>query len=163
MVGNGTATVRQGDQGDDLQAKQSADGGGEYFTADEEPRTTGWESSRKSYERYLGTGQGIGEGYRQGTGENRPPHMVDPHDDIGGSLVVGGGVINSALRSLAGVTDGSEDPEERRKRIEAEQNASNLGAVIGLAVGLVSTATDSTDDELPEDLAEEQNEITMKM
>ena len=74
-----------------------------------------------------------------------------------------GGVINSTLRSLAGVTDSSEDPEERRKRIEAEQNASNLGAVIGLAVGLVSAATDSTDDELPEDLAEEQNEITMKM
>lgn len=163
MVGNGTATVRQGDQGDDLQAEQSADGGGEYFIADEEPRTTGWESSRKSYERYLGTGQGIGESYRQGSGEDRPPHMADPHSNISGSIAVSGGVINSALRSLAGVADSSEDPEERRKRIEAEQNASNLGAVIGLAVGLVSAATDSTDDELPEDLAEEQNEITMKM
>lgn len=163
VVGNGTATVRQGDQGDDLQAEQSANGGGEYFIADEESRTTGWESSRKSYERYLGTGQGTGEGYRQGTGEDRPPHVVDSHGDIGGSLGVGSGVVNSALRSLAGVTDGSEDPEERRKRIEAEQNASNLGAVIGLAVGLVSAATESTDDELPEDLAEEQNEITMKM
>lgn len=33
-------------------------------------------------------------------------------------------------------------------------------------IGLVSAATDTTDDELPEDLAEEQeeqNEITMKM
>lgn len=150
-------------EGDGRQTEHSANGGGEYFTSDEEPRTTGWESSRKSYERYLGTGQGTGEGYRQGTGENRPPHMADPHSDIGGSIVVGGGVINSALRSLAGITDGSEDPEERRKRIEAEQNASNLGAVIGLAVGLFSAATDSTDDELPEDLAEEQNEITMKM
>ncbi|MBQ2933469.1 MAG: relaxase/mobilization nuclease domain-containing protein [Clostridia bacterium] len=150
-------------EGDGRQTEHSANGGGEYFASDEEPRTTGWESSRKSYERYFGTGQGVGEGYRQGAGENRPPHMVDPHGDIGGSLAVGGGVINSALRSLAGVTDGSEDPEERRKRIEEEQNASNLGAVIGLAVGLASAATDSTDDELPEDLAEEQNEITMKM
>lgn len=163
VVGNRTATVRQGDQGDDLQTEQSTNSGGEHFIADEEPRTTGWESSRKSYERYLGTRQGTGEGYRQRTGENRSPHMVDPHGDIGGIVGIGGGVINSALRSLAGVTDGSEDPEERRKRIEAEQNASNLGAVIGLAVGLVSAATDSTDDELPEDLAEEQNEITMKM
>ena len=163
VVGDGTATVRQGNQGDDLQAEQSADGGGECFIADEEPRTTGWESSRKSYERYLGTGQGTGEGYRQGAGENRSPHMADPHGDIGGSIAVGGGVINSALRSLAGVTDSSEDPEERRKRIETEQNASNLGAVIGLAVGLVSAATDSINNELPEDLAEEQNEITMKM
>ena len=69
----------------------------------------------------------------------------------------------SALRSLAGITDSSEDPEERRKRIEAEQNASNLGAVIGLAVGLVSAATDSTDDSLPEELSEEQNEIKFSM
>ena len=163
VVGNGTATVRQVDQGDDLQAEQSADGGGEYFTSDEEPRTTGWESSRKSYERYLGTGQGTGEGYRQSTGEDRPSHVAYSHGNIGGSLAVGGGVINSALRSLAGVTNGSEDPEERRKRIEAEQNASNLGAFIGLAVGLVSAATDTTDDSLPEELSEEQNEIKFSM
>lgn len=117
----------------------------------------------KSYERYLGTGQGTGEGYRQGTGEDRPPHVVDSHGNIGGSLAGGGRVINSALRSLAGVTDGSEDPEERRKRIEAEQNASNLGAIIGLAVGLVSAAIDSIDDSLPEELSEEQNEIKFSM
>ena len=163
VVGNGTATVRQGDQGDDLQAEQSADGSGEYFTSDEEPRTTGWESSRKSYERYLGARQGTGESHRQGSAENRPPYVADSHGNIGGSLAIGGGVINSALRSLAGVTDGSEDPEERRKRIEAEQNASNLGALIGLAVGLASAATDSTDDSLSEELSEEQNEIKFTM
>lgn len=161
--GNGKETFSRGARRYGEQAEHSADGGGEYFITDEEPRTTGWESSRKSYERYLGTGQGTGEGYRQGTGENRSSHMDHTHGDIGGSLSAGGGVINSALRSMAGITDSSEDPEERRKRIEAEQNASNLGAVIGLAVGLVSAATDTTDDELPEDLAEEQNEITMKM
>jgi len=161
VVGNGTATVRQGNQGDDLQTEQSADGGGEYFIADEEPRTTGWESSRKSYERYLGTGQGTGEGYRQGTGENRPPHVDNTHSDIGGSLGVGGGVINSALRSLAGVTDGSEDPEERRKRIEAEQNASNLGAVIGLAVGAITAISDA---DTTEETETEETEIpTIKM
>ena len=161
VVGNRTGTVRQGNQGDDLQAEQSADGSGEYFIADEEPRTTGWESSRKSYERYLGTGQGTGEGYRQGTGENRPPHVDNTHSDIGGSLGVGGGVINSALRSLAGVTDGSEDPEERRKRIEAEQNASNLGAVIGLAVGAITAISDA---DTAEETETEETEIpTIKM
>ena len=161
VVGNRTGTVRQGNQGDDLQAEQSADGSGEYFIADEEPRTTGWESSRKSYERYLGTGQGTGEGYRQGTGENRSPHMDHTHGDIGGSLGVGGGVINSALRSLAGVTDGSEDPEERRKRIEAEQNASNLGAVIGLAVGAITAISDA---DTAEETETEETEIpTIKM
>lgn len=161
VVGNRTGRVRQGNQGDDLQAEQSADGGGEYFASDEEPRTTGWESSRKSYERYLGTGQGTGEGYRQGTGEDRPPHVVDSHGDIGGSLGVGGGVINSALRSLAGVTDGSEDPEERRKRIEAEQNASNLGAVIGIAVGAITAISDA--DTAEETEIEETEIPTIKM
>ena len=163
VVGNGTETIQQCHQGDGDQTEYSANSSGEYSVSDEEPRTTGWESSRKSYERYLGSGQGTGKSYRQGTGENRPPHVVDSHSDIGERLSVGGGVINSALRSLAGVTDGSEDPEERRKRIEAEQNASNLGAIIGLAVGLVSAATDTFDDSLPEELSEEQNEIKFTM
>ena len=163
VVGDGTEKIRQRNQGDGEQTEHSTDGGGEYFTSDEEPRTTGWESSRKSYERYLGARQGTGESHRQGSAENRPPYVADSHGNIGGSLAVGGGVINSVLRSLAGVTDGSEDPEERRKRIEAEQNASNLGALIGLAVALASAAADSTDDSLPEELSEEQNEIKFTM
>lgn len=43
------------------QTENSADGGRKHFISDEEPRTTGWESSRKSYKRYLGTGQGTKE------------------------------------------------------------------------------------------------------
>ena len=31
----------------------------------------------------------------------------------------------------------SDDPEEQRRQIEAERSASNLGAVIGLTVGLI--------------------------
>lgn len=158
---NGKETLSRGNRGDGLQAEHSADGGGKYFASDEKPRTTGWESSRTNYERYLGTGQRTGEGNRQGTGENRPPHMVDPHGDISGSLSVGGGVINSALRSMAGITDSNEDPEERRKRIEAEQNASNLDVVIGLAVGAIAAMShiDNT-----EDASKEETETpTLKM
>lgn len=161
VVDNRTGTLPNGGQGVDLQAEQSADGSGEYSFTDEEPRTTGWESSRKSYERYLGTGQRFGEGYCEGTGENRPTHVADSHRHIGGSLGVGGGIINSALCSMAGITDSSEDPEERRKRIEAEQNASNLGAVIGLAVGIITAASDT---DTTEDITTEENETpTMKM
>lgn len=36
---------------------------------------------------------------------------------------------------------GSEDPEERRKRIEAEQNGADLGTVLGLAIGVISALT----------------------
>ena len=62
---------------------------------------------------------------------------------------------------MAGITDSSEDPEERRKRIEAEQNASNLGAVIGLAVGIITAASDT---DTTEDITTEENETpTMKM
>jgi hypothetical protein len=39
---------------------------------------------------------------------------------------------------VANLIDESEDEEEQRKRIEAEQNASNLGALIGVAVGLLT-------------------------
>ena len=159
--GNGKETFPRGARRYGEQAEYSADGGREYFITDEEPRTTGWESSRKNYERYLGTGQGTGEGYRQGTGQNRSPHMDHPHGDIGGSLGAGGGVINSALRSMAGITDSSEDPEERRKRIEAEQNASNLGAIIGLAVGAIATMSDT--DNTEDTTTEETETPTLKM
>ena len=87
--------------------------------------------------------------------------MDHPHSDIGRSIGIGGGVVSPALRSLADVTDGSEDPEERRKRIEAEQNASNFGTVIGLAAGIVSATMDTESDDLPEELEEEQNEMKM--
>lgn len=53
----------------------------------------------------------------------------------------------------------AEDPEERRKRIEAQENASNLGAVIGLAVGILTAAADSEEDMT----AEENDEPTIMM
>ena len=40
--------------------------------------------------------------------------------------------------AIATSFDESEDEEEQRKRIEAEQNASNLGTLIGVAVGLLT-------------------------
>ena len=36
--------------------------------------------------------------------------------------------------------DSSDDPEERRRQMEAREAAQNLGAVIGLAAGAVGTA-----------------------
>lgn len=161
MVEKAARTLSKNAGGDERQAENSADCSGKSSASDEGSRTTGWEASRRSYERYLGTGQGTGEGYRQSVGEVQPPHMDHPHSNIGRSISIGGGVVNSALRSLADVTDGSEDPEERRKRIEAEQNTSNLGAVIGLATGLISATMGTESDDLPEELEEEQNEMRM--
>jgi hypothetical protein len=39
-----------------------------------------------------------------------------------------------------------EDPEERRKRIEAEQNGSALGAALGLAIGAVMALTEEQEE-----------------
>lgn len=147
--------------GDEERAEISADVSGEYPAENAGARRGGWEESRKDFERFLGIRQGAGEVYRQGGGEDRTWQVEDLHGDIGRSVGVGGSVVNSALRSLAGITDGSEDPEERRKRIEAEQNASDLGAVIGLAAGIISAAIEADPDELPEELEEEQFEISM--
>jgi hypothetical protein len=39
-----------------------------------------------------------------------------------------------------------DDPEERRKRIEAEQNGSALGAALGLAIGAVMALTEEQEE-----------------
>ena len=76
---------------------------------------------------------------------------------------IGGGAVAAGLRGIleaGSIIDGTaEDPEERRKRIEAQENASNLGAVIGLAVGILTAAADSEEDMT----AEENNGPTMNM
>ena len=56
----------------------------------------------------------------------------------------------------------SDDPEERRRRIEAEQAGANLGAVLGLTIGAVMALTEEEEieeqEELNERYAEEENE-----
>lgn len=57
------------------------------------------------------------------------------------------------------IEEGGEDPEERRRRIEAQQNGSDLGAVIGLSAGLIIGAAENhSADETP---TEEDNGPTM--
>jgi len=75
------------------------------------------------------------------------PKNIENYDSRG---CIGGGAVAAGLRGIleAGsiIDSTAEDPEERRKRIEAQENASNLGAVIGLAVGILSAAADSEED-----------------
>ena len=65
------------------------------------------------------------------------------------------------LASLGNVIE-SDDPEERRRRIEAEQAGANLGAVLGLTIGAVMARTEEEEieeqEELNERYAEEENE-----
>ena len=44
------------------------------------------------------------------------------------------------------IIDDEEDPEERRKRIEAQQNGSDLGAALGFAIGAVMALTEEQEE-----------------
>ena len=59
--------------------------------------------------------------------------------DSNNCAILGG--VNSLAESLSRIVDDeSEDQEERRKRIEAEQNGSDIGTAIGLTVGMLACA-----------------------
>ena len=137
----------------------SGDGEPQNGGADAEPRRTGWEESRAVYFELLRNSfkeyRDAGQHDRETASKN-----IENYDSHGG---IGGGAVAAGLRGIleAGsiIDSTAEDPEERRKRIEAQENASNLGAVIGLAVGILSAAADSEEDMT----AEENNGPTIKM
>ena len=127
--------------------------------SDAEPRRTGWEESRAVYFELL---RNSFQEYRDAGQHDREtaPKNIENYDSHGG---IGSGAVAAGLRSIleAGsiIDSTAEDPEERRKRIEAQENAANLGAVIGLAVGILSATADSEEDMS----AEENDGPTMKM
>ena len=108
---------------------------------------TGWEREREIFFRTvrdaLRQSRGYGSYYGAVRAENQ---KADPH--LGGSLYGG---IGAGLRGLASagrlIEDDSEDPDDRRKRIEAEQAGSNLGTILGLAVGAAMALTETKTEE----------------
>ena len=127
--------------------------------ADAETRRTGWEESRavcfellrNPFKEYQDAGRHDRE---------TAPKNIENYDSHGG---IGSGAVAVGLRGIlkaGSIIDGTaEDQEERRKRIEAQENASNFGAVIGLAVGILTAAADSEEDMT----AEENDEPTIMM
>ena len=105
--------------------------------ADDEIYRTGWEESRRVFEQYLATRS------RVGISNSITSEEVDTPDnskmDSNNHTVLGG--VNSLAESLSRIiNDESEDEEERRKRIAAEQNGSDIGTLLGLTVGLIADA-----------------------
>ena len=97
-----------------------------------ETQPTGWEDSRELYEQHL---------RERAQSKAETQRIADSYSNVG-----------SEISSLAGavskiIDNDSEDPDERRKRIEAEENGSDLGTVLGLGIGLIANAVNETPEQ----------------
>lgn len=132
-----------------------------YGVADADDGRTGWEESRAIYFELLRNPfreyQGSGQYDRETAADNYENNYS--HGGIGGSPVGVG--LRGVLEAGSIIDSTSEDPEERRKRIEAQENASNLGAIIGLAVGAIAAMSDA--DNTEDTTTEETETPTLKM
>lgn len=98
---------------------------------------TGWEESRAVFEQYLAERSGVGIGNNV-TGEEVNSSDNLKMDSNNHNLL---GSVNSLAESLSRIIDDeSEGEEERRKRIAAEQNGSDIGTLLGLTAGLIASA-----------------------
>ncbi len=126
-------------------------GGGNDNKADGsnlESGSTGWEAAREIWQRTLAGAGTDGEAYRKAVLDQPDPQLY-----LAG---VGSDAAHLAAH-LSQLIDGdSDDPEEQRKRIQAQQAGSNLGAVLGLAVGAVAAAHEHSQEVPAEESTMEQ-------
>ena len=118
---------------------------------------TGWEDSRRIFEQHLATRSGVGiSNSITGKEVNSADNLKMDSDN---RTILGG--INSFTESLSRIIDDeSEDEEERRKRIEAEQNGSDIGTLLGFAAGLIAGAISKEENIEYED---EENGFSLNM
>lgn len=129
--------------------------------ADDRINQTGWEESRAVFEQYLAARPGVG------IGNSLTSEEVNSSDnlkmDSNNHTVLGS--INSLAESLSRIIDDdSGDEEERRKRITAEQNGSDIGAFIGSVAGMfMNIISDSNEEIEVEEKIKEDNRINMNL
>ena len=111
----------------------------------EEKQPTGWEASRNMYEQHL----------RERTqSKSETQRISDSYQNVLGNV----GSLAGAVSKI--IDNDTEDPDERRKRIEAEENGSTLGTIIGLGIGaaanVLSDDQEESSTQLPDFYYEEQ-------
>ena len=124
-----------------------------------EVHLTGWEGQREIYFRDFRIGRKEqGRDPRTGFRYAPPDPKASAVDSPAVNTPVGAGL--HGLAALADVIENdSDDPEERRKKLEAQQAASSLGAAIGLAIGAAAVLNEKRKD----DIREEDLQTTMNM
>ena len=120
----------------------------------EEVRETGWENQREILFRTL-----RGDDFHEALRQSYTVAAVPADHSIG---AVGIGAA-SVLAGLTVMDSDSDDPEERRRKMEAKVAAQNLGAAIGLVAGTVIIANNLKNNSEPEttDVVEQASEQTM--
>ena len=102
----------------------------EFPGSDKQP--TGWEALRELYKQHL---------RERAQSKAESQRIADSYSNVGNE-------INSLAGAVSKIVDNdSEDPDERRKRIEAEGNGSALGTVLGLGIGMIANAVNETPDQ----------------
>ena len=120
----------------------------------EEVRETGWESQREILFRAL-RGDNFHEALRQSYAMAAVPANHHP-----GAVGIGAASVLAGLTVMEGDSD---DPEERRSKMEAKVSAQNLGTAIGLVAGAVVIANHMKNTPEPEstEVVEQAPEQTM--
>ena len=101
-----------------------------------EKQPTGWEDSRELYEQHL---------RERALAKAETQRIADSY-----TSVIGSGV-SSLVGAVSEIVDNdSEDPDERRKRIEAEENGEEIGTIIGKSISLLADAVSDSAEITPE-------------
>ena len=99
---------------------------------DGEKQPTGWEDSRELFEQHI----------RERTQSKAEMQRIsDSYSNVGNEISSLAGAVSKI------VDNDSEDPDERRKRIEAEKNGSALGTVLGLGIGMIANAVNEAPEQ----------------
>ena len=101
----------------------------EFPGSDKQP--TGWEALRELYEQHH---------RERAQSKAESQRIADSYSNVGNEISNLAGAVSKI------VENDTEDPDERRKRIEAEENGSDLGTVLGLGIGIIANAV----NEIPE-------------
>ena len=113
----------------ELDFRENSDG------VSEEKQPTGWENSRELYEQHL----------RERAAAKAETQKISESYHKPSSRIIGG--VDSLAGAVARIVDDdNEDPEERRKRIEGQENGAAIGALIGAGVGLISSVANRTEE-----------------